>query len=253
MDNLKTMKRYLAVFFILSLLITSMLIPCSQPLADTSTQPRAAIIDQISVFEPDTGPVSEVAIMLESAGFEVDVWQGQAVTVDFYRQLPRYGYKLIVFRTHMSFYYLGMDTSLIKGTALFSGETYSTTKHISDQLSDTLSKANITIGSPTVFAINSKFITDTMEGRFDGTVILMMGCLSYYLDDMAKAFIQKGASTYIGWDSKVILDHLDRVIVDLIDNLCIKQLCIETAAMQTMATLGPDPYCGARLRYYRLD
>ncbi|OGO17559.1 MAG: hypothetical protein A2Z15_08415 [Chloroflexi bacterium RBG_16_50_11] len=251
--NLKTRKRYLAVFLVLSLLITSMLIPCSQPLADTSTEPRAAIIDQISAFEPDPEFVSKAAAMLESAGFKVDVWQGQAVTVDFYRELPRYGYKLIVFRTHMSFYYLGKDTSLIKGTALFSGETYSTNKHISEQLNDTVIKANITVDSPTVFAINSKFITETMEGRFDGTVILMMGCISYYLDDMANAFIQKGASTYVGWDGKVILEHLNRVIVDLIDNLFINQMSIEMAVMQTMATIGPDPYCDASLRYYRLD
>ncbi|OGN96907.1 MAG: hypothetical protein A2Y89_01745 [Chloroflexi bacterium RBG_13_51_18] len=250
LDNIKGAKRYLALFFILSLLMTSMLIPSSQPAANISTEPRAAIIDQTSVFEPDSGFVSKVAAMLESAGFKVDVWQGQAVTVDFYRELPRYGYELIVFRTHMSFYYPGTDSSLIKGTALFSGETYSTTKHITDQLNDTVFKASVTSGSATVFAINSKFITDTMEGRFDGTAILMMGCISYYLDDMAEAFIQKGASTYVGWDGKVILDHLDQATVDFIDNLFIKQLCIETAAMQTMATIGPDPYCNARLKYY---
>ena len=250
LGKLKTAKQYLALFFILSLLMTSMLVPYSQSTADNGTGPRAAIIDQISAFEPDTGPISEVAAALESAGFKVDVWQGQAVTVDFYRELPRYGYKLIVFRTHMSFYYLGTDTSLIKGTALFSGESYSTTRHISDQLNDTVIKANITRDSPAVFAINSKFITDTMEGRFDDTVILMMGCNSYYLDDMAKAFIQKGASTYVGWSSKVILEHLDRVLVELVDNLFTKQLNIETAITHTMNTTGHDPYCGAYLRYY---
>jgi hypothetical protein len=249
---LSTTKQYIVLFSILFLLVASMLVPYSQSKADNSTELRAAIIDQVSFFEPDTGPISEVAAMLESAGFTVDVWQGESVTIDFYRELPLYGYKLIVFRTHMSFYYPGNipDTSIIQGTALFSGELYSTARHISDQLNDTVIKANITKDSPTVFAVNSKFITDTMEGKFDDTVILMMGCTSYYLDDIANAFIQKGASTYIGWDGKVNLAHLDQVTLNLIDNIYVKHICIETSVTQTMSTLGPDPFCGAHLIYY---
>jgi hypothetical protein len=44
--------------------------------------------------------VGNVTKELEDYGFEVDVYQGDNITVDFYRRLPTYGYRLIVFRAH---------------------------------------------------------------------------------------------------------------------------------------------------------
>lgn len=37
---------------------------------------------------------------LEAAGFKVDIYEGKEVSVNFYRELPKYGYRLIIFRAH---------------------------------------------------------------------------------------------------------------------------------------------------------
>jgi hypothetical protein len=74
-------------------------------------------------------------------------------------------------------------------TYFFTGETYNTAKYVSEQLTEQVSNALMTTEYPLVFAINSEFIKEEMKNSFDNTVILMMGCESHYLDDMAGAFI----------------------------------------------------------------
>jgi hypothetical protein len=103
---------------------------------------------------------------------------------------------------------------------------------------------------PLVFAVNSKFVMESMPGNFDDTLIIMMGCSCSYLEDMAAAFTFKGASTYMGWGGSVSLDYVDRATADLITNLCTGGMTIEEAAAETMAKIGPDPEWGASLRFH---
>ena len=101
-----------------------------------------------------------------------------------------------------------------------------------------------------VFAINPIFLLNSMEGRFDNTAIIMMGCSTTHLNDLTNVFILKGASTYLGWDASVGLDYVDQVTANLITNLCDKGMTIEQAVDRTMAQVGPDPDYGACLQYY---
>jgi len=78
----------------------------------------------------------------------------------------------------------------------------------------------------------------------------MMGCSCLYLDDLAQAFIQKGASTYMGWHASVGLDYVDEATPILVANLFSKGMTIKEAVDKTMADLGPDPYYHAYLNYY---
>jgi predicted Zn-dependent protease len=89
-----------------------------------------------------------------------------------------------------------------------------------------------------------------MEGRFDGTVIIMMGCSGIALTDLAEAFIDKGASVYVAWDRSVGLNYVDDATPYLIKQLCSEKLTIEEAVDNTMAAIGPDPEYGAELEYY---
>jgi hypothetical protein len=89
-----------------------------------------------------------------------------------------------------------------------------------------------------------------MEGKFDNTVIIMMGCSCLYLEDLATAFIDQGASTYLGWDVSVGLDYVDEATPILITNLCTKGMTIKEAVDETMAEVGADPDYHACLKYY---
>jgi len=168
--------------------------------------------------------------------------------VDFYGKLPTYGYKLIIFRAHSGL--LGREGEIIKKTCLFTNQPYSETRHVTEQLTEQLAMARITKHHPCVFAIGAKFVTRSMEGQFTNTAIIMMGCSCLYLEDLATAFIDQGASTYLGWDASTGLDYVDEATPILITNLCRKRLTIKEAVNKTMAEVGPDPDYRACLKYY---
>ena len=71
-----------------------------------------------------------------------------------------------------------------------------------------------------------------------------------HFEDMAQAFIQKGASTYIAWDASVMLDYVDGATYVLIDKLCSDELTVKEAVAQTMAEKGSDPRYGSVLKHY---
>ena len=108
-------------------------------------------------------------------------------------------------------------------------------------------------GYPVLFAIGPKFITNSMKGTFNNTVIIVDGCSCLYNDDLAQAFAQKGASAYFAWDRTVTLDHADRATIHLVRQLCKKNTTVGEAVANTRAAVGPDPTYGAILKYYPLQ
>jgi hypothetical protein len=209
---------------------------------------KAAIVDQLYILKPNEVFINETIEQLEACGFSVDLYQGNEVTVELYRRLQSYRYSLIIFRAHSGL--LGSEGETIKRTCLFTNEPYSETKHVTEQLTDKLAMARINENHPWVFGIGDEFVTQSMEGQFDNTVIIMMGCATLYLDDLAEAFIQKGASIYLGWDAAVSLGYVDQATPILITKLCAEQMAIKKAVAETIAAVGPDPDYGADLRYY---
>ena len=89
-----------------------------------------------------------------------------------------------------------------------------------------------------------------MQGSFDHTVVIMMGCYSSYGDDLAQSFIEKGASAYMGWDASVGLDYVDGATTTLLENLLSNKVSLNAAVKATMQEKGADPNWGAKLKYY---
>jgi hypothetical protein len=242
------MKPFLALILALPLLLLPALTSCNQGPDNSGTELKAAIIDQLADVYPNPSITSQVAEILKKHGFTVDIWQGNEVTPDLYASLPEYGYKLILFRAHLGI--SGEISDTAQKTCLFTGEPYSPNKYRAYQLRDTIMNAHMEQDATNFFAINSRFISDAMEGRFDDTVILMMGCFSYHLDDMAEAFMQKGTSAYAGWDGLVTLEYMDKVTVNFMDNIFTRQLSIDAAVAQTMIDIGHDPIYHSNLKCY---
>ena len=211
-------------------------------------QPRAAVVDQLGTLFPNQAFIEQMTRELEEYGFKVDVYPGDAVTVDLYRELPAYGYKLIIFRVHSGL--LGVDPKVTNRTWLYTNEPYSKTSHLVEQLDDQVTYARTRADAPWCFAISAEFIDKSVEEQFDNTVIIMMGCDGLHFEDVAQAFIQRGASAYIAWDASVMLDYVDVATSVLIDKLCSDELTIKEAVAQTMAEKGPDPRYNSVLKYY---
>jgi hypothetical protein len=141
---------------------------------------------------------------------------------------------------------------------LFTNEEYSESRYPLEQVYGQLTMGGACQGCPMMFGITPEFVRaksvfgqDTdMEGRFDETVIIMMGCSGIALPDLAEAFIDKGASIYLAWDRSVELYYVDEATPYLLNQLCSGELSIREAVRNTMDVIGPDPNHGAELQFY---
>jgi hypothetical protein len=225
---------------------------CSSP--NPEVESKAAIIDQLYTLYPNQAFIQETTNIVTNYGFKVDVYSGDEVTVDFLRRIPGLGYKLIIFRAHSSLQtgtvHLGSEDKTIRRTYFFTNELYSGTTQIGEQLSDRLAKVRIDEKHPWVFGISADFVRRSMQGNFDHTFVIMMGCSTLYIDDLAQSFVEKGASAYTGWDASVGLDYVDHATITLLERLISNDVSLESAVTGTMQEKSADPNWGAVLKYY---
>jgi len=218
---------------------------------------RAAIVDAL-IGLPNPTFIDNATSTLNSAGFEVDCYNNNHVTVDLYRNLPSLGYKLIILRVHSGplCYILPNGTIVVgEGISFFTGETYDEYMYPFEQARQQLSfSIPMTGGSDEkYFAIPPRFIDECMRGKFQDTVIILDSCYGFHDLVMAQALIRKGASVYIGWEEEVTVEHTDNAILTLLKALCIENLTVGDAVKKTMNEIGPDPAFGSNLEYYPQD
>jgi hypothetical protein len=215
---------------------------------NANSQFKAAIVDHLSLTFSNQTFMETAADMLVKAGYTVDYFSGEKVTVEFYRNLPLYGYSLIVLRVHST------TGGGHPSVSLFTSEAYTTSKYFYEQLTDKLvpvayspEEANIGMG---YFGILPSFVGSSMNGKFADTIIVMMGCEGLNNTKMAEAFIQKGAKVYIGWNKSVSATHTDTATITLLHHLISEKQTIKQAVENTMKEVGPDPTHNSVLGYY---
>jgi len=222
--------------------------PASNP---ESPQPKAAIVDQLSLTFPNQTFMQTATNTLKQAGYTVDYYPGEKVTVEFYRNLPTHDYKLIILRVHSA---LSPYESYV---SLFTSEPYDKTRYTYEQLTDRLF-----IGSYSeedrkkgifYFGIPPAFVKNSMNGKFDNTSIIMMGCNGLTYDCLAKAFIEKRAKVYISWSDSISASHTDTGTTQLLKHLITEKQTIEQAVENTMKEVGPDPAYNSLLIYYPVE
>ena len=214
---------------------------------------KVAIVDHLSLSAPNQTFVDASITILKNAGYTVDYYEGEEVTVDFYRDLATHGYVLIVLRVHAALY-KGFSPPL----ALFTSEPYSKMTYINEQLTDQISRVGFyTDNQSAYFGIYPNFIRRSMNGGFDDATIIMMGCdgltqlrngLSY--TGMAEAFIEKGAKVYISWSGSVLGSHTDYATIHLLQHLITQKQTVKDAVTATMEEVGPDPQYKSQLLCY---
>lgn len=211
----------------------------------------AAIVDQLSVTLPNPGFVQSATGTLEQNGYQVDYYSGEETDVDFYSHLAAQGYDVIVFRNHADrLRTIEPNGERFDEVILFTSEPYERDRYVADQGANRLTIARYYQDGPPYFGISARFVADRMVGDFDGATIIMMGCEGLLTDTTAKAFIERGASSYISWDEAVSVSHTDAAGERLLQLLLTDHLSPGDAVQKTMAELGPDPTYGSRLLAY---
>jgi len=219
--------------------------------SDQTSRPKAAIVDHLS-FRNETANQTFVDAsknILEKAGFNVDYYPGENVTVNFYENLFLHGYGLICLRVHSAI--IGNGTEL----GLFTSEPFNESKYNSpsapyynDVLNKRIVRAYFSEQDPIhYFAIAPGFVEE--YGNFTDSVIIMMGCDGLKYNRTAEAFIGKGAEVCIGWDGLVSTSRTDHATTCLLQHLA-QGKTIGGAVNETMNEVGPDQGYNSTLKYY---
>ena len=207
--------------------------------------PRAVIVDQLELTAPNPGFAEQARELLEAAGYEVDYVPGAEVTVDYYRELPSKGYEIVLLRAHAAGRELA-DDDYGDDVSLFTSERVSTNKYLREQRERLVkgvgfSREQMERGE-LYYGIPSSFVRESMEGEFDGATVVLMGCDVLRAQNMAEAFVDRGAGAVVGWDAPVSASHTDLGTLSMLRYLLVDELPVQEAAAAAMAEVGPDPY-----------
>jgi len=241
--------------------------PQNQAINPAYHQLKAAIVDQLSLTLPNKTFIQTTKNILEKAGYAVDYYPSEQVTVEFYRNLPTHDYTLIVLRAHSALRLnlapmdrpdFSVPEQLDPSVVFFTSERFDPYKYLPEVLTDKLLQVAYNLSGPkltwpTYFAITSKFIRQDMKGQFQNTTIIMMGCNGLTCTDMARALIQKGAKVYISWDKSISVNHTDQATAYLLKHLITEKQTIGQATDETMKEVGFDPAYKSQLSYYPLE
>jgi len=225
------------------------------------TLPQAAIVDHLNFTgQPNPTFAEECINILESGGLTWKYYKGEDVTVNFYRNLPSCGTSLMILRVHSAIMRTENETISLLG--LFTSERFSieaAQQYKEDILHNRLVEAFFSpeerAQNISYFGIIPKFIRESMNGKFNKTIIIMMGCEGLGYDgqtytDMAEAFINKGAKVYISWDGRVGVNHTDQATLCLLQHLISKKQKIGKAVEETREEVGRDLTFNSTLKYY---
>ncbi len=209
--------------------------------------PRAAIVDQLSssrLTENVSRYVNDTFInltrnLLNQRFSETDYYSDNA-TLDSYRRLSSSGYKLIVWRAHSA-----LDNESMY-TAICSSEQY-----YGQDYDSRLTLCSITGDSRLYLAITPDFITDSMYGRFEDTVIVFMSCngLKPGYTKTAQAFKEKGVKALLSWDGWIGSQDNDHATALLLSYLISENNTISEAVSRIPIYNSPL-YGRSQLLYY---
>jgi hypothetical protein len=236
-------KHLVGILIVLTLIITL----CSvvfflflQP-SEVAFSLNAAIIDQLGESDPllsNSTFVESVTNLLGGRNFTV-TYYNKTLDVNFFKRLAEYNYGIIVLRVHSA---LREDNSTVD---LFTSEKYASGKYQWERdhglivVGEYLNRSEE--APARYFAITSLFI-DNLVGRFPKSIIIAMGCWSLKpgCEQMAKAFVDKGAKAYVGWTELVLPGDTDHETTKLLDAFLVKNKTLAAAIEIT----APHTYSG---------
>jgi hypothetical protein len=191
----------------------------------------------------------DVTAFLTSKDIITNTFKDSNITVDLYRQLPTYGYSLIVLRVHAGV----LESDPTKPTFLFTEEPYNIYDYWIEQWSGQVQSGKIDPDNPKedpVFTVGPEFVEGSMEGNFNDSVVILSSCLGLYTNQLANAFLERGAKAFISWDEKVGLAHTDEAAMVLLNSLIEEGMTISEAVEKVMNDIGPDTAYNSVLHYY---
>jgi hypothetical protein len=211
----------------------------------------AVIVDQLSQYYPNPTFIQTATQLLEEAGYTVSYISYEEATVNFYRTLPTRADDFILLRVHGTAVSLNQAGDLVEESyvSLATGEAENN-NHPEEVQQRWLGRFRPdNPAEPPTFTVMGGFFEHAMQGRFDDSVIIMMGCDGLRVPGTAKLFLDRGAHTIVGWSDNVEVNHMDKTIIYLLEQYLNQDTKNMIAAVQrTQEAIGVDPSYQAELR-----
>jgi len=176
----------------------------------------AVIVDQLAADFPDPSFVSSVTSTLQNHGFNV-TYYNESLDVNFFKSLASSNYGLIILREHAA---LRNDSSTVD---LFTSERYAPGVYDQDLSNGLLALGEYYSSPGDVYFVLSSLFIENLQGHFPNSVVIAMGCQSLKpgCEQLAQAFLDKGAKAYIGWSDIIFPQDTDteteRLITMMLD------------------------------------
>ena len=242
--------------------------------------PRAAILDQLYDDIPNKDFQEKATQYLKDAGYDVDLFTTEQLTVDFYKKLPKMNYEFIVVRSH-AIGSDGPDYFEKEPVSIFTGEKYADDKYIQEQLFGQLGKGapymssqvevsvdlsglNQTTSNEVVaesswrlldttnpyFLVGSKYVNELMEGSFPNSVIVLGGCSTLSNPSLAKSLVNRGASSVVGWDRLIGSTKNDQVVLAFLESVLTNDMEVDKAVQFVNEKFSLDSESSPTFSYY---
>ena len=179
----------------------------TQKTLETATL-KVIIYDQL-IDVPSAMDFKEEALAICDGRTNMDYLSGEEVDVDTLKLGPKSS-TLAVFRVHSGVF----DNR----TWLFTGEEYSESGHVMDQVRGLVHIARCSSTAELVFAVGPDFIHEYWE-NLDGCLVMLRGCESMDDTRLADEMVVRGASVVVGWRGPVSIDESDEVTLRLLEAL----------------------------------
>ena len=220
---------------------------------------KAIIIDQLSHDYPNEEFDQNATKFLKDAGYDqVDLVLYDDITVDFYKKLPSMNYKFIVARTHA----LAIKETGKTSVWMFTGENYTESKYIQEQLYGQVSRGVPFLVSSAeaqgfaeasqkrLFILGNKFVDEEMEGKFPGSTIVLGGCDTMSYPHMARSLVERGASSIIGWHGLIGVGDNDEAMLMVLEEILVNEKDPDDAVDFVMKSFEGISHQSSTLRHY---
>jgi len=131
------------------------------------------------------------------------------VTVKYLKEISGQ-YSLIILRLH--------STCQRNVTWMFTGELYTPSKYILEQLAFEVHSAKANNMSDSYFVVSSYFIEHYLSNKIKSECVILMGCNGLTKTDMGKAWVKAGANSFVSWSGDISLQETDYYTLRLVEN-----------------------------------
>ncbi len=217
--------------------------------------PKALIYDPLYREYPNDTLVETLRGMLESHGYQVDVYLGRNATLEVFLEMGFYD--IVIIRAHGGYanrsvgpyppggyIYTGLHVN--EAVELYGPSIYYWIRR-GVLAEGVIPPPGATVEDisrlPRYVVVSPKFLKEKLTVR-PGSIFVFFGCYGMSTEELPDIVLSKGASAFIAWNGGVSVNYMDKVLPQIIESYLEGGL---NALLDAVNQTPPDPLTGAKL------